>query len=284
MSRTQAGVAMISIFAAATAAVIVTVRSSAGVSVGPPVVIPVAYAHVNPNRPAPVSAAVALSLAFGRMSNGAVGAAAFGSPPPGTSSDRANLPWLHERIRVTSLDAGAPIEALWEGDLLEGAVVEGFATTRNAREALGGATFDLEFPSGDLLANHDGGLGDVAVGQEFSHESGAAVKAAIQSALRRYALAPVSITVLRPLGPAPAVIASAADPRAVAEQYTRIVEALFGAPPSYEGYYIDLRDPSGASFITASASFRTGAGRCWIDPAYAQDSSLICGASRFLPG
>lgn len=241
--------------------------------------IPIAYAPVMTARGRLVSPAVALSTVWRRMSGSSVASAEFGPPPDGVAPDRAALSWLHEVVRVPSLDA-ASVMSLWEADLLEGAVVELFGSSPDAHDDLGGATFDVQLPSGALIPNYDGGLGDVAVGQIFDRAPDEAVIPVIREVLDRYGLVPERIQVLHPLGPAPAVVASAPDPQMAAEDYAALIKDLFGSRSGYEryeGYYIDLEDSAGNSIVTASASFRTGAGRCWVAPAYRSVATLQCG-------
>jgi hypothetical protein len=243
-------------------------------------IVPIVYAPIDPRRAPSMPPDLALAAVSGRLSQSSVVSAGFGDAPSGVSQERAKLPWLNETVKAVSVENGLAVKALWEADLLEGAVVELYGASGNARNSLGGATFDLELPNGALLRGYDGGLGDVAVGQQFNEDPDSEVAASVRAVLARFELQPVSIDILRALRPAPAIVASTAHPEAAARGFAQFIKALFGTPPSYEGYFVSIEDRSGNPVLTASASFRTGAGRCWIARKYIAEASLPCGMSK----
>jgi hypothetical protein len=240
----------------------------------PKPVVPIAFAPVRGDTQAPVAPSTALQEARNRQPGGAVSEMRIGQPPAGPPArERAGLPWLYATVKVPDLHNGLDIEPLWEADLLEGAVVERSGSSSDLRDDLGGATFAAELPDGTVVPDLSGGIGDVARGQAFSNDNPAAIKASISTTLASYGLKLVGIRVLHALGPAPAVVASTSDPRSAAAKVVELEHALFGLPPRYEGYYLELRDSNRNAFVRASASFRTGAGRFWVDPAYAAAST-----------
>jgi hypothetical protein len=174
---------------------------------------------------------------------------------------------------------GLDVEPMWEADLIEGVVVDRSGTSHNVHDQFGGSTFDAILPDGTIIPNEDGGLGDVVRGQKFSTAPESAVRAAILSSLRDVGLTPKAVSVLRPWGPAPAVVASTADPAATLKQLGSIERTLFGDPPTYEGYYFELQDGSGQTIVRASSSFRTGVGRFWIDPKWRGASDVVSGGT-----
>jgi hypothetical protein len=172
------------------------------------------------------------------------------------------------------MDHGLDVEPMWEADLVEGAVADLAGTGKDIHDDFGGSTFDAELPDGTSIPDASGGLGDVVRGQVFSTAPDGTIKAQIIDALRSAQLKPISIKILRPLDAAPVVVASAADPTTAAKNLASIRNALFGNPAAYDGYYLELRDTSGTAFVRTSASYRTGAGRFWVEPSLADVASI----------
>ena len=228
---------------------------------------PIAYAPaVSPSQP-PIPPAAALAQTLRQMRGGAVVAARIGEAP--ADSRRGNLPWLYAAVRVPGMARGLDVEPIWEADLIEGVVADRAGTARDIRDDFGGSTFDAVLPDGSRIADASGGLGDIVRGQQFRGTETVSAKLSIERELQRAGLTPISVNVLRPAGPAPAVIASTSDVATTAKSFVPLVRALFGSPPNYEGYYLELRDNAGNAFVRASAAFRTGAGRLWVEPKWA---------------
>jgi hypothetical protein len=223
---------------------------------------PVTFAPVGPTHPA-VAPATALGEAVRQLGGKFVASARLGNPPPNTR-DKA-LPWLYATVRVPGMAQGLDIEPMWEADLLEGAVVERSGTSTDVWDDFGGSTFDALLPDGTTVSDASGGLGDVARNQEFSKVSPVQARNDITEAARAAGLDVEAIRFLRPLGLAPAVIVSAADVNSTVTNFVSIAKRLFGDPPIYEGYYLELRTTEGVPVVRSSASFRTGAGRFWVD-------------------
>jgi len=114
----------------------------------------------------------------------------------------------------------------------------------------------------------------VVHGQDFTMASNATAEAQVRLALKAAGLKPISVKVFRAFGPAPAVVAATDDPAAAARNYTDLTRSLFGNPPKYEGYYLELRALDGTPIARGSASFRTGAGRFWVDPRWKSVASV----------
>ncbi len=225
---------------------------------------------------APVAPDVAVNQVESHLGASSIVEASVANPPSSVAAS-AGSRWFYATLRLPGLTNGLGIEPAWEADLLEGAVAELSGTSQNLRSDLDGASFSGVLPTGETVAEIDAGMGDIARGQKFSSDSSASARADVTARLVAAGLTPLDVQIYRPLGPAPAVIAAAADPRSAAAKYRQIVDGVFGNPPKYEGYYIELRDSAGNAFIRASAAFRTGAGRCWIDDAYKSIATLVCG-------
>jgi hypothetical protein len=239
----------------------------------PPKVEPIAFAPPASSPLARVPAREGLSQAMARFGGSAIAAAHIGSAPA-EAATRGDLPWLYASVRVPSLRDGLDIEPMWEADLVEGAVADRVGTAKNIRDDFGGSTFDAVLPDGTRFPDQSGGLGDVTHGQGFSDASNASVEARVRLAIKAAGLEPISVKVLRPLGPAPVVVVGADDAATAAKNYTDLTKSLFGNPPSYEGYYLEIRGPDGTAIARGSASFRTGAGRFWVDPRWANVASV----------
>jgi hypothetical protein len=271
-----AGVLAVGLFAGTSLAV--RGRSDGPTPASPPV-RPIAFAPVTADRPAPIPPAAALRQARIRMPGGAVTRISVGHAPAGPPSvERVALPWIYATVKVPSLRFGLDVEPLWEADLLEGATVERSGVFPDAHDDLGGATFVALLPGGRVVQDEGAGIGDVALGQRFAAGSDSRIVSSLHAVLAGAGLRVAWIRVLHPLGPAPAVSAVATNPDRVARGYSTLVKALFGAPPRYEGYYIELKDARGNPIVRASASFRTGAGRCWVAPRYVAVTTLVCGS------
>ncbi len=232
---------------------------------GPQPPIPIAYAPIQIAPTSSVPAVLALGDAMRRLGGSAVVSARIGTPPAG--SERVGQPWLYATVAVTDMADGGDVEPMWEADLLEGAVVERSGTSTDVHAEFGGATFDALLPNGTTLADNSGGLGNIVRGQVFGGSRNAQV--ALRASVLSAGLVPTDVRLLNGIGQAPAIIATAINPRAAMRRFNATVKSVFGSPPRFEGYYIELRDLRGNPFVRASASFRTGAGRVWVDPSMA---------------
>lgn len=227
---------------------------------------PVAFAPVSGAPATTVKPSTALENVLARMDSPAIASARIDQAPPDVQRvdpARADLPWFYATVRVPAMSDGLEVRPLWEADLLQGVVAEHAGPSDNLRADFGGSTLRALMPDGTAVEDAGGGMGDVARGQEFSTAPDDAVGTALRSELHDLGLRPISIHVLRPSGPAPAVVISAADPVQAARDLVKITKALFGNPPRYEGYYLELRTAGGFAVARLSASFRTGAGRAW---------------------
>ncbi len=190
--------------------------------------------------------------------------------PPSFAEDVGDGAWVQATVEIPALRDGLDIEPLWEADLAEGVVAEQSATSSNLRDAVAGSTFIAVLPDGKSLGRIGGGMGDVARGQVFDHQPDAVIRASIERQLARHGLKPLSIEILHPLDAAVAVVARADDGSddQLAEQFTELADDLFGSPPRYEGWYLELDTANGDPIARVSASFRTGSGRTWINPRF----------------
>ncbi len=259
-------------------AVAVTALAVAGAStalalgIGSPTVAPVTYAPTygwTATIPSSATTPSAIVSAVADRANLGTALRVSLSTPPAWATRHGD--WLSFDVATDGSVAGN-IHAAWEADLVQGVVAEAFAARGMGHVIGSNITGDL--PSGQTVALQ-GGMGDVAAGQRFLSSSDAAIQQHVEAVLAQANLTPVSITVMHVGQPAPAVIVQTNDPSAAAAAATPTIRALFGArPPLYEGYFFEIEDAAGTPILAASASFRTGAGREWVDPSVGAGSSL----------
>lgn len=219
-----------------------------------------------------VSAADVLASVAQRANPSHLVAASLGAPPqvPGVRSGA----WLHFVVAIPA-EGEQTSRPQWEADLVEGAVAERLANGSLGAGPVVGSTTDWRLPDGSILPNMSDGMGDIVPGQNFSTATDAAIKADLTAELNSANLTPISIDVLHIDQAAPAVVAQTTDPSAAAKAASTTIRDLFGQNPAkYEGYYFEIRDPSGHPVLSQSASFRSGIGRSWTDPSLADVSSL----------
>lgn len=211
----------------------------------------------------------ALSQALKNMNGSSILDASLGDAPAGANS--RGLPWLRVEVALPALREGLDIRPQWDADLLEGAVLDSAGTATQQRETLGGSTFDGRLPDGRLIADIGGGLGDVVQGQTFDPVDDASISDRVAAVLESYGLREAVLEIEHPLGAAPMVVATTSDPSAILGKMNGLLGDLFGQPPTFEGYYLEIRDGSGKAVLRTSAAFRTGAGRLWVDPSHESD-------------
>lgn len=245
------------------------------------VVQPISYTPTQQRSNPVVPAATALASALNRMSGSQISQASVGSPPSGPPAQSyPGATWFYARVTAPAVKDGRAIEALWQADLVQGAVAEAAGSSSDLHDTIVGSSLSVLQPDGSIV-EADGGMGDVARGQRFTTEQDSAIQTNVAGALTQYGLTQISVRIFHARTPAIAVIASTSDPVATAHEYEDIVASLVGSSPRYEGYYLELRDSSGGVIVRASAAFRTGAGRFWVNPAYASDfPTMSLGVNR----
>ncbi|HET9116174.1 MAG TPA: hypothetical protein VJR24_00975 [Gemmatimonadaceae bacterium] len=232
---------------------------------------PIAFGKIGNSATGGGDPSAVLAAAVKQVPDDTIASASIVAPPAGAANP--NLPWLHVAVRVPSLQNGLDVRPMWIADLVQGELAEGIGTSSDLHAGLEGSTFDAVLPDGTIVPDESGGMGDVVRGQTFSTGTASQVSSAIAAKLQGLGLKPVSIDVVAIPDAAPEVVAIAPDPTNAAENLVNIEKTLFGDPAQYEGYYLELQAPDGTPFVHASAAFRTGAGRFWIDPRYASVAS-----------
>mgnify|MGYP001002320322 CR=1 FL=1 len=184
-----------------------------------------------------------------------------------TADARDARGWFEATVAADSESDGGAIPAIWEADLLEGAVADLAAKgASDLADVISGATINVRTPSGKIVLG-GGGMGDIAPGQTFGPVTDAAGLATeLRGSLEPYGITDVSVEVENVLESAPRVVATVSDPKVAVGHSFDIVSAIVGKPRRFEGYYLELRDVDGNVIFRNSAAFRTGAGRLWVRP------------------
>jgi hypothetical protein len=212
-----------------------------------------------------------------RYGGKAVVSVKVGDPP---NADQPSGSWLNFVARApagygttASGWQAESIRSAWETDLVAGAIGDA-ASERNLGHVAGSTISGVQ-PDGTTVTDLGGGIGAVPAGQAFSGDSATAVTTNVKSALTASGLDLVSADVLHADQPAPAVVAQTTDPAKAAANAQATVNSLFGGhPPTYEGYYLEVRDSTGNPVYVVSFAYRAASGRQWVDPAFASKSSL----------
>jgi hypothetical protein len=229
--------------------------------------------HVTPAPPGASLSALVQSV-VSRYGGRLLVSAKVTDPP---TSDHPAGPWLSVVAHVpdgyaTQSQGWQPafLEAGWQADLVAGAISD--AAAEHGLGKVAGATISGLLSDGSTVPSIGGGIGAVTTGQSFSADSDEQISAALKEVLTAADLVPLSVNVLHADQPAPAVIAQTADPAKAAANAESTINSLFGGhPPKYEGYYLEVRDTTGAPVFVVSYAYRAGSGRRWVDPKF-QDS------------
>jgi hypothetical protein len=228
------------------------------------------------NHPTPIpngTPAQILSAAVQRAASPRVAKAELADPPPVPGARPGN--YLHFVVKAPATDERS-MRAEWEADLIEGAVADAYAAHGHAPVV--GSVVDVELPSGQVAENAAGGMGDVNAGQDFSSSSDAWIESDLKQKLDAVKLTPLSVFIEHVDQPAPAVVLRTDSPSSAVADAANTLRTLFGhSPATYEGYYFELQDSSSKPILIMSTAYRTGAGRDWVTPAYANVSPISHG-------
>jgi hypothetical protein len=200
----------------------------------------------------------------------------IGGPPEGWRPMEAGSPsrpippglWIDGTVPVQALGAPA-VRPVWEANLVIAALRDEVHAAGASDDVIG-SQISGELPSGEVVPNIGGGIGNIVFGQAFSPVSPAQVQSDIRRNAAALKLRIKSLEVLTPLQAAPVVVASTQDVAGVLSNPDRIINTLFGGIATYEGEYLELRDSSGSPFFIQASAFRTGVGQRWyrkdVDP------------------
>jgi hypothetical protein len=236
------------------AAVAVASSDRGPASDGAPVQVAPARGHIPQVAGAPASAVDRLASGLKTVRNPIVA--------PATDSGVSGME-LRFDLRVNSF-AGADIaQAIWEGNLLGGAVADTFAAS--GLPPLVSVDATLVDPHGSRQPM-GGGLGNVVRDQIFRPITARDI-AAVTERAQKLGLRNVAVSRRTVIQDALVVMVDADDPaRAVDDLRAdgNALRALLGVPPaSYEGVYLEVRDQSGQPAYIEATAPRAGAGTRW---------------------
>lgn len=238
---------------------------------GPNRLPPVRYTPTS--APIPATASPASAKATGTEKAASVLTALAGSHVRGIAIGDGSGPTSAPTIDIALvIDKPADeMEALWESDLVVGAVADSMAVNPDQSQNVSRVTVKATDATGASIPDLQTGIGSVVARQEFTPLSDDAVAQRIKSAEAATGLRVTDLTILRPYGdPAPSVTFVATDRAQGARAYTSAVAAISGGldarDPVFEGYDIRIVDGRGAMIVEGSAAFRTGAGRLTYAP------------------
>jgi hypothetical protein len=203
-----------------------------------------------------------LNDVLARYGGDAVVAASIDGPPPDYQPNGGpgeTGKWAYFTVRASS-ESREAIRAIWEADLVAGVLRDGMLANG---EVLFSTRTSLLLPDGTTIPNVAGGIGNVSPNEQFNTPPAKEVPNQIENAASAAGLHVQSIQVLLPAQPAPVVVATIEDPTAVSEEWPALATKIFGQPPTYEGYYLEVRDTEGRPIFIQATDFRIGAGHQW---------------------
>jgi hypothetical protein len=233
--------------------------STIGGTSGPPGFVPIQQAHsTGPSAAlAGINAATltgALQQLRARLGDNRIASADVQSLPTTASNAGGETALL--TIDVAGPGASA-IRASWEGELLAGALRD--VAAEKGLGSLDNFEISSRFPDGTLTPS-DSGFGNVVRSQLFDTSPPGLIERRIRTGLANVGLKPISITFVSALQSSPVVIAEADDAAATISASERAPwwTKVLGDYDNYEGYYVELRDSSGAPFLISTAAHRAG--------------------------
>lgn len=167
-------------------------------------------------------------------------------------------------LLVDSFEGPDLTRAIWEGNLLAGAVADHYAAL--GLGAIGQVLGTFVTPDGRRQV-YGGGLGDVVRDQLFDEPPAAAV---VRERATVLGLRDVTLSIGRVVQATIVVEGRADDPQQtalrLAGQPGGVAELLGAAPTSFEGVVIDVRDRNGAPVLRLGTAARAGASTVWTRP------------------
>jgi hypothetical protein len=177
----------------------------------------------------------------------------------------AALPVLEDDLHVATFYGSDIAEALWQANLLSGAVVDEFRARGFAGIAEAHGT--LVTPDGQQQPI-GGGFGHVEANQVFDDVPGS-IATTIANAAWRFGLRSTRVSTVRALQPAVVIHTTTDTPTASVNALIHsggLSSILGGSPTRFEGVYLEIRDTSGAPIYISATAARAGSATFWADP------------------
>jgi hypothetical protein len=185
--------------------------------------------------------------------------------PVSDTGETAAVPVLEYDLLVPGFTGSEITAALWQANLLAGAVVDefrvrGFGTIAEAHGT-------LVTPDGRRQAI-GGGVGRAAPNQLFNVVPGS-IGATIATAASRFGLRSTRASILSALQPVVVVHATTDTPANSISALARaggLSALLGGSPARFEGVYLEVQDGSGAPVYISATAPRAAATTLWVKP------------------
>jgi len=214
-----------------------------------------------------------LKAILDRVGPGAISRASIGGPPAGFDPTDGSVPtprafivgkWAYFTVRAPSY-SWEIIKPGWEADLVSGALRDAMHADR---QTLYASRVSFELPDGTVINNgaFGAGTGKIVPQQSFPTPPRDSIDASIRDGAQSAGLRISTVQILSADQPAPAVVAESDDPASFLAQISDHIADLFGDPPRYEGYYLQVNDAAGKPFYVGAFSYRLGNGHEWIRP------------------
>ena len=169
--------------------------------------------------------------------------------------------WAYLTVSAPAVSQAAD-RAIWEAEIVSGALRD---TLHDNGAYLYAAPISIQLPDGQTVDSGHGCCGNVAFDQHFDTPAVGDIPNAIRTAAQSTPLTIKQVDVLNADQPAPAVVATtSADPKNIVQSAETLENTLFGSPPRYEGYYLEVDDANGNPILIKSAAFRAGGGTEWV--------------------
>lgn len=171
-------------------------------------------------------------------------------------------------LLVPSFGGSSITKALWEGNILAGAVADEYAA--RGFGSIADVQGTLVDPSG-ARQPVGGGIGNVVLDQVFNPVPDS-LGAQVAASAAQFALLNVQVSKVQGLQDAAVIVATTDSPQATVDEFLHPsgvppLETLLGGPPlQFEGTYFEVRDASGAPIYIAATAGRAGATTTWVDP------------------
>lgn len=190
-------------------------------------------------------------------------------PPPPLTSDHYRGPlWTYATLPGSRDVRTRDMSGEWEAQLATGAIAErcSLGLTALPQAVAGGS---VRYAEGRHRSEGGGGgysRSGVVLGAQASGESDSEIVSRARHVLAAFGLAPVTIRVLHPLGPALLVEASTQDAASLAGRVPELLNALAGdgggEHPVYEGVYLAVDGPDGP-LVRDGGAVRDAGGFGW---------------------
>jgi hypothetical protein len=250
------------VVASASVAVAVAARSGGSPPDGSPMQLAPSTGQVPVVSGTPSAVVTALAAHLPLVSNAAVVSTTI--PGEGNNPGTQGLEVTYD-LHVKSTQGPDIAQALWEGDLLVGAIADEYAARGFGQIVAAAATLVTPDGARDPIG---GGVGEVVRNQVFNAVP-SDIGTTISSAARGVGLHSVSVATIRGLQDAVVIHAVSNNPAsdvAVLQKQGGLDALLQQSPANFEGAYLEIDNTAGSPVYIVATAPRDGSGTSWSDP------------------